>query len=712
VIDGTISTSGHPILLGGPQAGYFDPQILVENELHGDRIHARGAGFPGMGFVVIGRNANAAWTPTAGGSDMIDIYVEELCEPSGGAATEDSLHYLYNGSCVAMDRRVHRTLDAAPIGLPGRELLPEIIVERTVHGTVVARGKIGDKPVAVSRKRSTYMKELDAAICILRLNRNEVPNGETFVREFTRSMNLSTNWTYANANEIAYVHGGLYPVRPAGAHPDLPVWGTGNYEWRRDPGLAHVERIKDPATDNDDVYLSDLASPEQLSLHPHEVRPERHYIVSWNNRPAPDWSASDADWGWSSIYRADLLEDLVQNEIAAGRKISPTRLVQIMEHAGLSDLRGTHVLPQALAILSHADAIGPNAAHRIAVLQAWAAGWTDFANARGPLRRDGDRDGEYDQAEAAGIMDAWWDPMIHAIFDPGLGGRDVSTVSLQGFHNAPWLDRVRVPGRLLRPGARGSRARARRADRVADLADLLWLDGSRHGRWPGRVRERARCLARGDLAEQRERAQRADPLPADRSAVDALGEPADDPGTRDVPRAVGRDDARRRSRARRSARATTSSAPRRLTGALHRHVELIVAAAHQQSARSSVFSSAFCSDLASFTSWRPTSRITSPWRIPPSLAGPSGSTDVTTTPLVSSRPSCSASSRERSCTASPNDLAPSGGAGVADVFWVSASGSSSSAIFGCSTTRLPSRITEMSTFLFTGVDATIFGRSS
>ena len=241
---------------------------------------------------------------------------------------------------------------------------PTIIVERTVHGTVVGRGRIGDKAVAVSRKRSTYLKELDAAICILRLNRNQTPNGEAFVRDFTRSMNLSTNWAYANANEIAYVHGGLYPVRPPGAHPDLPLWGTGNYEWQQDPGLASVARIKDPATDNDDVYLSDLASPEQLSLHPHELAPERHYTVSWNNRPAPDWAAADGNWGFSSVYRADLLEDLVQNEIAAGRKISPTRLVQIMEHAGLSDLRGTHILPEALAILSHADEIGPREAQR------------------------------------------------------------------------------------------------------------------------------------------------------------------------------------------------------------------------------------------------------------------------------------------------------------------------------------------------------------
>jgi hypothetical protein len=239
-----------------------------------------------MGFVVIGRNANAGGRRTAGGSDMVGPLCRGAVRAVGRRANEDSLHYLFNGACIAMDRRVHRTLDAAPPGLPGRELLPEIIVERTVHGPVVARGRIGDKPVAVSRKRSTYLKELDAAIAILHLNRNQVPNGETFVRDFTRSMNLSTNWTYANASEIAYVHGGLYPVRPPGAHPDLPVWGTGTYEWQRDPGLAHVARIKDPGTDNDDVYLSDLASPEQLSLHPHEVRPERHYIVSWNNRPA------------------------------------------------------------------------------------------------------------------------------------------------------------------------------------------------------------------------------------------------------------------------------------------------------------------------------------------------------------------------------------------------------------------------------------------
>jgi len=43
------------------------------------------------------------------------------------------------------------------------------------------------------------------------------------------SHNLSTNWSYANDREIAYVHGGLYPRRPAAADPDLPEapeWST------------------------------------------------------------------------------------------------------------------------------------------------------------------------------------------------------------------------------------------------------------------------------------------------------------------------------------------------------------------------------------------------------------------------------------------------------------------------------------------------------
>ena len=404
VVDGRLSATGHPILLGGPQAGYFDPQILVENEIHGDRLHARGAGFPGMGLVVIGRNAEAAWTPTAGGSDMIDTYVEVLCDPDGGTPNEDSTHYLFKGECREMDRRVVRTVtDDAPADLPGRDALPDIIVERTVHGTVMARGRVGDQAVAVSKKRSTYGKELDAGVSILKLNRNEVPDGQSFVDTFEESHNLSTNWAFANRSEIAYVHGGLYPLRPTTIDPDFPVWGTGEWEWAQNP-------------DGSDRFLS---------THPHEVAPARGYLVSWNNRPAPDWGASDAQWGWSSLYRADMLEDQILRQPPGS--ITPVRMVQMMEQAGLTDFRGSHVLPLALRVLDAAPAPGPREQRMRDLLAEWVAS--------GALRRDGDGDGSYDKGSAVAIMDAWWEGLIRSVYDPALG--NVSGASSVGFDNAP-----------------------------------------------------------------------------------------------------------------------------------------------------------------------------------------------------------------------------------------------------------------------------------
>lgn len=403
-VDGELSATGHPILLGGPQAAYFDPQILSENEIHGDRLHSRGATFPGFGLVIVGRTFDSAWSPTAGGSDMIDMYVEELCDPDGGEPTEQSVHYVFEGECVEMDRRVVRTVsDDAPIDLPGRELLPDIIVERTVHGPVVARGTVGDTPVAVSRKRSTYLKELDPGVSILRLNRNEVHDPQAFVDTFEESHNLSTNWAWISRDDIAYVHGGLYPVRPETVHPDFPVWGTGEWEWERHP-------------DGSDRYLD---------THPHAINPDRGYVVSWNNRIAPEWSASDANWGFSSVYRADLLEDLILAQEPGS--ITPVTMVQMMQQAGLSDLRGTNVLPVALRVL---DAVDPPNAEAEAARDA-LADWV----AAGALRRDGDGDGAYEQADAIGIMDAWWTPLIRAMFDPVVG--DVGARSAQGFHNAP-----------------------------------------------------------------------------------------------------------------------------------------------------------------------------------------------------------------------------------------------------------------------------------
>jgi acyl-homoserine lactone acylase PvdQ len=311
-----------------------------------------------------------------------------------------------------MDRRLFRE----SVTLPGGELLPEIWAERTLHGPVTARGMLGELPVAISRKRSTYLKELDSGISILRMNRG-VDTAEGFVDAFATGHNLSTNWAFVSDDEIAYFHGGLFGYRPDDVHPDFPVWGTGEWEWRKAPAGSF---------DADAYYPG--------SAHPHEIQPARDFAVSWNNRPAPNWGANDANWGFSSQYRVDLLEDQVLAEEAAGRRIDPVRLTQIMEHAGLTDLRGSHILPLVFEVLDAAPAPSQRAARMRQLLEDWVAPVDNYA--WGALRRDGDRDGAYEQQAAIAIMDAWWTPMIHAMFDPALG-RPVSSVSRQGFHDAP-----------------------------------------------------------------------------------------------------------------------------------------------------------------------------------------------------------------------------------------------------------------------------------
>jgi acyl-homoserine lactone acylase PvdQ len=399
VIGARRTQSGFPLLIGGPQAGYFSPQIVMDYELHSPTIHARGAGFPGLSaIVVMGRTERYAWTPTAGGADMIDTYVEKLCDPEGGEPNEDSRFYEFKGECVPMDRR---TLREAPAGAP----YPDIVVERTVHGPVLSRGTLNGQPIAVVNKRSTYGKELDSAISILRMNRGEATTAKKFISIFRQSHNLSTNWSYASRREIGYVHGGLYPRRPAGVHPDFPKWGTGEWEWQTN-------------ADGEDVYLGRSAVP-------HRANPKRGFTFSWNNSQAPGWAAADGQWGHGSIHRGKLLEDEIRAQ--KPHSITPMVLVQMMERAGLTDLRGRYVAPLALRLLRGAQP-SPREQAMIDLLAEWIAA--------GALRRDGDGDGDYDHSAAVAIMDAWWEPLLRGIFDPVLG--DSARIPIT-FDNAPGL---------------------------------------------------------------------------------------------------------------------------------------------------------------------------------------------------------------------------------------------------------------------------------
>jgi len=120
------SASGKPIAAFAPQTGYFSPQILMELDIHGPGIDARGAAFPGVNlYVQLGRGRDYAFSATSAGQDIVDTFAAELCEPGGAKPTLGSMHYRFRGQCLPIEalgtRLVGGRYRSAPDSIAGGE---------------------------------------------------------------------------------------------------------------------------------------------------------------------------------------------------------------------------------------------------------------------------------------------------------------------------------------------------------------------------------------------------------------------------------------------------------------------------------------------------------------------------------------------------------------------------------------------------------------
>ena len=164
VVSARESASGHPLAVFGPQVAYFNPQILMEQDVHAPGWDARGAAFPGVNVLVeLGHGRDYAWSATSAGQDIIDTFAVDLCNADGSAPSLDSTGYMFRGACRPMElleRSNSWSPNLADSTPAGSETLRAY---RTALGIVVARATIKGKPVAYTRLRSTYMHEADSA---------------------------------------------------------------------------------------------------------------------------------------------------------------------------------------------------------------------------------------------------------------------------------------------------------------------------------------------------------------------------------------------------------------------------------------------------------------------------------------------------------------------------------------------------------------------
>ena len=369
VVDGEKTASGNPIMVGGPQTGYFAPQALIEWAAKGGGVNVQGATPPGVPYITLGHTPDYAWTATAGGSDSVDVYVERICTPEGGETDGGTL---FNGVCEPLVTRV----DTWDVG----DQRVTATVKRTVHGPLVGEATVDGERVYLARRRSSFGKEIQTAASYKQLNDNEATTAFRFRRAMS-SNNSTLNWAYVNRNKAAFFHSGLYPRRARGVHPDFPAWGTGEWEWR---GFLGFRR------------------------QPFARKPAKGFMTSWNNKPARGWRAADHQFAYSRIYRSLMLDTRL--EVLANRgSVGVAEAVEAMADAATVDLRGQEVLPQLLEVLG-ADAEIQTV---LDALTSWQSS--------GSNRIDRDGDGEYEHTAAIAIMDAWWKPLARALFDPFVG---------------------------------------------------------------------------------------------------------------------------------------------------------------------------------------------------------------------------------------------------------------------------------------------------
>ncbi len=378
------SKTGNPLQIGAPQVGYATPGFFMEIDVHAPGVDFRGPAVPGASALIpLGRGRDYAWTLTTGYSDAVDTRAELLCEPGGGEATTESNGYMYKGECREMSSR-EETFTVKPTAAnPGPPDQETRTFYRTVHGPVFARAMVDGKPVAFVKERFFWMKELDSVPQFARWNYkvDDVDDFAAAARKFTMSFNAF----YADAKNIGYWHVGHYPERVRGQHPSLPTWGTGQWEWKGRRSFARQ---------------------------PHIMNPDTGWLANWNNKPTAGWQNYDSA-KWGSIQRVELLHDHMHDLLDGAGKARLSDLVDVIGRAATQDARAVYLGRKLVRWAGRAEG-DETWQTALRLVRRWVTS--------GAHRLNRDDDDKMEQGAALAIFDAWYDKLVHKVFDDELGG--------------------------------------------------------------------------------------------------------------------------------------------------------------------------------------------------------------------------------------------------------------------------------------------------
>ncbi|MEM6416113.1 MAG: penicillin acylase family protein [Pseudomonadota bacterium] len=332
------------------------------------------------------RSRDYAFSLTVQPNDLVDIFVEQLCEPNGEAPTLESNHYTYQGECRKFTTRTE-TRD-----LPtGRTFTLHSM--RSVHGPVLGYATVDGAPVALVQARSSYKREgMNYPAYSQLFSPSKITSANDLIKTVAGKVGLYAAFYYVSADEIAAVDPAITPVRAESVNNDFPIWGTGEWDW---------------ADFNPDTYEYRPYPPED---HPHVINPESGIIVGWNAQSSLNWPSTAFVWSNGPAHRTRLLRDPAKKMLEQ-RKLSLEDVIRIYTHAAVTDRPSLLLYPTIRRIIGIAQ--DDEIENLLTRVDAWVQD--------GALRRDMDNDGFYEHAAAIALMDATWRHLYPDVFLPVLG---------------------------------------------------------------------------------------------------------------------------------------------------------------------------------------------------------------------------------------------------------------------------------------------------
>ncbi len=317
--NGPAVAGGGALLAGDPHLPQTIPSVWYEVALSAPGFDVAGVSVPGLPGILIGHNANIAWSLTDTQNQATLFYTEKT-RPG---------QYYWDGAWRPMEV-VHYTIPVR--GAATRQLT----VDLTVHGPIMTQA---GQTTSVDWMGNVPSPDLQAMLAV-----NQAASFSQFKSALAGWYAPSQNFVYADAaGNIGAISAGYYPQVGAGCQPWLPLSGT---------GACDVTGV-----------IPYLAEPQAYD-------PPSHVLVTANQRPVtaayPYYIGTTTDF-FDPGYRAATIDTALRVRSAP---LTPARFAAVQ--TSLTDRLAARMVPELLTAL-RGTALSSSERAAVSLLATWPA---------------------------------------------------------------------------------------------------------------------------------------------------------------------------------------------------------------------------------------------------------------------------------------------------------------------------------------------------